>query len=193
MNIRSAEFVTGAVSAKGYPPADRPEIAFAGRSNVGKSTLINALLGKRNLAKVSQTPGKTRQINFFNINEGAFYLVDLPGYGFAKVGKEERRTWSPMMGRYLANRETLRCVVILVDLRRGPGEADFRLADFLAEAKRPILLVFTKADKLKGNIKRNQVRDICEAIGLDPAQALITSGTKHEGLDAVWRRLKEFL
>ena len=193
MNIRSAVFVTGAVNAKGYPPADRPEIAFAGRSNVGKSTLINALLGMKKLAKVSQTPGKTRQINFFDINDGAFYLVDLPGYGFAKVAKQEKQGWSPMMGRYLGSRETLRCVVILVDLRRGPADVDFDLADFLAEARRPIVLVFTKADKLKGNARRNQVRQICESIGLDPARALITSGTKHEGIEAVWRRLEEYL
>ncbi|MDP8222513.1 MAG: ribosome biogenesis GTP-binding protein YihA/YsxC [Candidatus Lernaella stagnicola] len=192
MRIHEATFLTSAVDPGGYPPADRPEIAFAGRSNVGKSTLINALCGRKALAKVSQTPGKTRLINFFDIDE-RFYLVDLPGFGYAKVSKIERRKWAPMMGRYLESRDTICAVVLLVDLRRGLGDLDLQLLDYLDGLGRQVVLTFTKADKLKGNARRNQVQKVCREAGLTPDVAVITSGSRREGLEALWQRLEAYL
>ncbi|MGD8252384.1 MAG: ribosome biogenesis GTP-binding protein YihA/YsxC, partial [Desulfobacterales bacterium] len=119
MRITSATFVTSAVRNVQYPPADRPEVAFAGRSNVGKSSLINRLVQRKRLAKTSSTPGRTQLINFFNIND-AFYIVDLPGYGYAKVPAAVKRQWGPMIEAYLTGRETLRVVIMLMDIRREP-------------------------------------------------------------------------
>jgi GTP-binding protein len=192
MQIHRAEFVTSAVAPSGYPPPDRPEIAFAGRSNVGKSTLINALCGRKGLAKVSQTPGKTRLINFFDI-EDRFYLVDLPGYGYAKVAKTEQASWAPMLEEYLASRETLAGVVLLIDFRRGLLDIDRQLVDFLTAYGRPLVLVFTKADKLKGNARRNQMKKVCSAAGVHPDRAVITSGAKYEGMDRLWERVMALL
>lgn len=187
-----ARFLVSAVSPRDYPPADRPEIAIAGRSNVGKSTLINAMLGIRKLAKVSQQPGKTRQVNFFEIDE-SFYFVDLPGYGFAKVAAAEQEKWGPMMETYLQTRDNLRGVVVLIDLRRGFGELDRQMLDYVQTFGRPALLVFTKADKLKGNALRNQIREVGLSTGLDPKEILVTSAVTKQGLTEVWRELNRLL
>lgn len=192
MNVHTPTFVTSAVDPAGYPPADRPEIAFAGRSNVGKSTLINALLGVTGLAKVSQTPGKTRLINFFDVDE-RFYVVDLPGYGYAKVAKTEKSKWAPMLERYLAARDTLRGVVVLIDLRRGLGDLDRQLLSFLTSHGRAVVPVFTKADKLKGNARRNQIAKVCRAAGVSQENAIVTSAAKREGMDVLWAKLEKLL
>jgi GTP-binding protein len=188
MRFQRVEFVTSAADLAGCPPPIRPEIAFAGKSNVGKSTLINALVGRRNLAKVSQTPGKTRLLNFFDI-DGRCYFVDLPGYGYAKVAKREIQGWVPLIETYLRRRNSLRCVVLLVDLRRGLGEQDRQLLAWLDEARRESLVVFTKVDKLKGNALRNQVRQVCRDAELDPQAVVLTSGVTKDGVADLWKRL----
>jgi len=192
MKIRQAKYVKSAAAPRDYPPADRLEIAFAGRSNAGKSTMLNALCGIRGLAKTSQTPGKTRIINFFDINED-IYFVDLPGYGWAKVAQEERAGWARMIENYLRRRETLAGVVLLIDLRRGPTDLDFQLIEFIRATGKLCIPVFTKADKLKGNERRNQIQRVCRQLGVAPEQALIASGLKKEGIDKVWQRLNEVL
>ncbi len=150
MIIRSAEFITSAVRPSQYPPEGVPEIAFTGRSNVGKSSLINLLLGRRKLAKVSGTPGKTRTINFFNIND-SFRIVDLPGYGFAKVSKKESDEWGKMMESYLSSRPGLLKVVQLVDARHAPSALDKQMYEYLRYYGLDGIVAATKADKLSRN------------------------------------------
>jgi GTP-binding protein len=148
MKFETAEFITSAADRRGWIAEEAPEIAIAGRSNVGKSTLINALCRRKKLAKTSGTPGKTQLINFFRIDGGSI-LVDLPGYGFAKVPVAVKNNWRRMVEVYLKERETLRGVVVLVDSRRGAKEMDLDLVEWLAEAGLPACLVLTKIDKLK--------------------------------------------
>lgn len=166
MKITSAEFITSATEIKQYPPSGKPEFAMIGRSNVGKSSLINMFTGKKGLAKTSSTPGKTRLINFFLINN-AWYLVDLPGYGFAKAAKTERRRFLASIADYIHERQNLVCLLVLIDARLPlqPADADF-MAE-LGENKLPFVIVFTKIDKLKKqelalNIKRFSERMLRE-------------------------------
>ena len=147
MAIKTATFVCSNTRVDKLPPPTLPEYAFIGRSNVGKSSLINALTGHRHLAKTSQTPGKTQLINHFLIND-AWYLVDLPGYGFAKVSKSSRATWEKFIRRYLSVRENLQCVFVLIDSRHEPQRVDLDFCYWLGENGIPFMLVFTKADKL---------------------------------------------
>ncbi|MCY3824674.1 MAG: ribosome biogenesis GTP-binding protein YihA/YsxC [Nitrospinae bacterium] len=153
MRIQNAQFIKSAAERAGWPRADLPEIAFAGRSNVGKSSLINFLTNRKSLAKTSATPGKTQLVNFFGV-DGRFNLVDLPGYGYARVPLAERARWRPMIETYLEHRETLQGVVVLIDSRRGAREMDLHLLEWLAAVNLPACLVLTKADKLKKNERK---------------------------------------
>ena len=168
MIIKSAEFVTSAVKPNHYPPPDHPEIAFAGRSNVGKSSLINTLVRRKRLVKTSSTPGRTQLINFFLIND-AFMLVDLPGFGYAKVPAAVKKEWGPMVEAYIAQRTTLKGVVVLLDIRRQPGLEELNLIDWLRHYGVVVVPVLTKADKLS---KTNQIKQRRAA-----AQALATERT----------------
>lgn len=163
MRIRSAAFIKSASGRAGWPRADLPEIAFAGRSNVGKSSLINFLANRKSLAKTSATPGKTQLINFFGV-DGRFALVDLPGYGYARAPLAEKARWRPMVEAYLKNRETLLGVVVLIDSRRGAGEMDLSLLEWLAAANLPACLALTKADKLRRSEERGAVAALAEAM-----------------------------
>ena len=155
MKITSVEFLTSAVRSEQYPPEGVPEIAFAGRSNVGKSSLINLLMNRKKLAKVSQNPGKTRTINFFTVN-GGFRIVDLPGYGYAKVSKAEAEKWGPMMEEYLSGRPDLLKVVQLVDIRHAPSAQDKQMYEYLQYYGLDGLVVATKADKVgRSELNRN--------------------------------------
>ncbi len=163
MQFRSAEFTIGAVRAADLPQNNQPEIAFSGRSNVGKSSLINRLLQRKKLARTSSTPGKTQQLNYYWINE-SFYFVDLPGYGYVQGGVNLRAKLGRMVRGYVEKREPLRAVLQLVDARHGPTESDRIMIDWLKEMEKPFLLVFTKADKLSHN-KQHQLFDRLESEG----------------------------
>ncbi len=157
-----------------------PEVAFAGRSNVGKSSLINHLLHQRNLAKASATPGKTQAINFFSVDD-VLGLVDLPGYGFAQVPDKIKEQWGPMVQSYLNNRETLKLVLTLIDMRRLPDELDFQLMDWIISSGKAAILVLTKADKLTAREQKRQIEKILQAYGLKDLHHVAYSSTKNIG------------
>jgi GTP-binding protein len=189
MIIRSAEFIISAVKPEQYPPENLPEIAFAGRSNAGKSSLINALVNRRGLAKTSGTPGKTRLINFFLINE-AFYFVDLPGYGYAKVSHDQRTSWKPMIEGYAASRRTLKGMVIITDIRRQAAPEESALGRWLADLAVPPLWILSKADKLTKNDQARQRTAFAKALSVDPDDVTVFSSKTREGKDWIWKRIE---
>lgn len=189
MKVLSAEFVLSAKEPAHYPPAVLPEIAFAGRSNVGKSSLINTLLNRKGLARTSNTPGRTQEINFFLIN-GRFSFIDLPGYGYAKVPEALRKQWGPMVETYLKERATLRLVVVILDVRRDPSEEDLQLMEWLQFYHTPFLICLTKRDKVSNNEFAIRRRRIGEEIHLSPAPLQIAFSAKTgEGKEPLWREI----
>ncbi|HTG00569.1 MAG TPA: ribosome biogenesis GTP-binding protein YihA/YsxC [Nitrospirota bacterium] len=168
-----------AAGPKQFPPDSRPQVAFAGRSNVGKSSLINALLHRKNLVKTSQTPGKTQLLNFFIIN-GSFYFVDLPGYGYARVPRVVADAWAPLIEGYLRNARQLRAVVMLLDIRREPDERDIRLVEWLKEYDIPAIYTLTKADKLNRREIEAARRSAEERLSLSPL--VLTSAKDGTGI-----------
>ena len=188
---QEARFILAAGSQAQWPKHRATEIAFAGRSNVGKSSLLNALVGSRKaLARVSNTPGRTRQIIFFEITP-KLCLVDLPGYGFAKVSKSERNQWGKHISEYLQERENLALVVVLLDARHGASELDRMLIDFLGECEIPIQVVFTKADKVPKTKLKAQVRRYAEEVVPEFAEhALAVSSQSGEGITQLRRRIE---
>ena len=183
MKIPKAEFVKSAFGRQHWTTDGRPEIAFLGRSNVGKSSLINSLLGRKGLARTSNTPGRTQSINFFLINE-SFYFVDLPGYGFAKVSKTTRADWGKMAEDYLSEREELVLSIQLVDARHEPTELDRQLHEWLVFHKKPHILAATKADKLSSNQLRKSLASVEEE--LLGSRVIPYSSATGKGRDAVW-------
>jgi GTP-binding protein len=176
------EYLKSALRPEDYPRDRRPECAFVGRSNVGKSSLLNALFNRKGLAKTSGTPGKTQTLNFYDVDTKA-YLVDLPGYGFAKVPKQLKEEWNRYMMAYLSERDTLKLVVSLVDARHKPSELDIEMLALLDEAKVPTLIVATKVDKLKATERRDKFRLIRHTLDLHPeAELLAFSSVTKEGL-----------
>jgi len=193
MVIKSAEFITSAVKQSQYPEEGMSEIAFAGRSNVGKSSLINLLLNRKSLAKVSSSPGKTRTINFFLINK-EFRLVDLPGYGYAKVSKSMSEDWGKMMENYLINRKGLLKVVQLVDSRHEPTAQDIQMYDFLRYYHLDGLVVATKADKLSKNELNKNLSMIRRTLELEENDMLIpVSALAKTGTDKLLLAMEEIL
>jgi GTP-binding protein len=164
------------------PETTLPEIAFAGRSNVGKSSLLNRLVGRKSLARVSRTPGRTREINFFNVND-RFVLADLPGYGYARVSKEKKNEWRPMLEQYLAKTPQVAGVVQLLDIRREPSQDDVAMLDLLAELEMPTIVVLTKRDKLAKNAAAERAARIARELELDPDQVILFSSVTGEGRD----------
>lgn len=189
MHVKTAIFTTSATKPSNYPAETVPEIAFAGRSNVGKSSMINKLLNRKNLVRTSSTPGRTQMLNFFSINE-EFLLVDLPGYGFAKVPLAVKQAWGPMIRTYLQERKTLAAVVMLYDIRRVPRSEDLQLLDWLEEFGVPTIPVVTKIDKVNRSQRKKHVQAIAEATGLDPAAFSLFSSLTREGFDDLWERLE---
>ena len=192
MKIRSAEFVTSATKPSQYPPGDLPEIAFAGRSNVGKSSLINTLVNRKHLVKTSSTPGRTQLINFFNINDTVGF-VDLPGYGYAKVPESIRKKWGPMIEAYLSKRDSLMAVVVIIDIRRTPGTEEHDLIHWLDYYHISRILVITKADKLSKNKQIKQVNTIIRALGMQKKDMILFSAKTRLGKDAVWEAILALL
>lgn len=193
MIIRKAEYYKTAVSKSQYPDADRPEIAFAGRSNVGKSSLINSMLNRKKLARISSDPGKTRTINFYNIND-LVYFVDLPGYGYARVSKEEKKNWGMIIEEYLYTRESLVDVVLLVDIRHEPTEDDRIMYDWIKSNKRNVTVVATKSDKIPRSQYQKQLSTIRRVLNMDDEDKLIqySSETKF-GRDKLWELFDSIL
>ena len=188
MIIKSAEFVTSAVKQSQYPPEVLPEIAFAGRSNVGKSSLINTLINRKRLVKTSSTPGRTQLINFFDINNNLTF-VDLPGYGYAKVPAAVRKKWGPMIETYLSSRKTLKGVVIILDIRRQPREEEQNLIHWLAHYSIASILVLTKTDKLSKTKVTKQHNAIIRALAVEKEDAILFSAKTRRGKDAVWNAI----
>ncbi len=199
MIIKSAEFVTSAVKPAQYPPVKHPEMAFAGRSNVGKSSLINTLVNRKRLVKTSSTPGRTQLINFFDINN-LITFVDLPGYGYAKVPAAVRKKWGPMIETYLSGRVTLKGVVVILDIRRTPREEEHNLIVWLKHYSIARVLVLTKADKLSKTKQDKQRTAVASALDVDSSDLILFSAKSRQGRKDVWdviipltelKRLKE--
>ena len=187
--VRRIEFLGGmvapagrAAAPTGRPAITLPQVAFAGRSNVGKSSLLNALVRRKAAARVSRTPGRTREINFFEVN-GDFVLADLPGYGYARVSKADRASWQPLIEGYLRDTSTLRGLVLLLDVRREPTDDDERMLAFLADRGLPVLVVVTKIDKLTPRAAEARVAELTAALGLEPEQVLPFSAKTGVGRD----------
>lgn len=181
------DFVKGVVAMDGLPPPDRPEVCFAGRSNVGKSTLINALTGRRWLARASNTPGRTQEINYFAAGP-SHYLVDLPGYGFAEAPKPVVERWQRLLKAYLAGRQTLRRAFVLVDMRHGIKAVDEEILGLLDKSAVPFQVVLTKADKLRKGEAEAVLAQVREALQKHPAaypELVVTSSEKGEGIEAL--------
>lgn len=186
MKIRSCEFIISAVSPKQYPEEDMPEIALAGRSNVGKSSLINMLLNRKKLARTSSTPGKTQTINFYKINE-EYHLVDLPGYGYARVSKSNKETWGKMIETYLTNREKLVEVIQLIDIRHKPTAQDIQMYNWIRHFGFKGIVVATKLDKIKRSQRQKHISQIRKTLEMDKDDILVAvSSMNREGKEALW-------
>ena len=192
MIIKSAEFVKSAVKPDQYPSAALPEIAFTGRSNVGKSSLINTLVNRKHLVKTSSTPGRTQLINFFMINK-AISFVDLPGFGYAKVPDSIKKTWGPMIETYLSTRKTLKGVVLIMDIRRIPGMQELNFIEWLHYFNIPSTLILTKSDKLSKIKQQNQHLAIAKALSVNKEELILFSAKSRMGKDHVWDAIERLI
>ena len=191
-NFTDVSFLTSVFDLKQLPDPDMPEIAFAGRSNVGKSSLINRLIKRKNLVKTSGKPGKTQSLNFFLL-DNSLYLVDLPGYGYAKVSKKMQASWQTLITGYLESRENLKCVIVIVDLRHAMKIVDLQLVDWLRSRGVPFLLVYTKADKLSANQRSKNVAILDAGFGVSNSERLVFSAKTGMGRDRLIQSLDSYL
>jgi GTP-binding protein len=185
----AARFLTSAAQPSDFPPPSLPEIAVVGRSNVGKSTLINTLVGQAGLARASRTPGRTRLVNWFVIDE-RFHLVDLPGYGYAQVNQATREGWRPLIESYLSQRTSLAGVLLLIDIRRGVQDEELDFIPWLAEREMPVVTALTKADKLAKNKRTLEVLRAKRELALRK-EPIAVSAQSNEGIDALWRAISQ--
>ena len=188
MKVVSADFIKSAYKREDYPPDTFPEIAFAGKSNVGKSSLMNTLVNRKNLARTSSTPGRTQSLNFFCINQKV-YFVDFPGYGFAKVPEDIRKHWKPMVEAYLTSRKSLKLVVIILDCRRMPSQEDINLLEWLRFYNIAALVVLTKIDKISQNQRKKQKLLVEKILNLEGEQIVLFSAVNGEGKDELWKKI----
>jgi GTP-binding protein len=190
--IQSVEFIKSAARPEQFISTEVPEVAFAGRSNVGKSSLLNVLVQRKAMAKVAKAPGKTRLVNFFDVRleRAHLRLVDLPGYGFAKVGKVVQQSWAPLVEEYIAGRPNMKLVCSLIDYRHEPTKLDIQLVEWLQHEKIPYLVVLTKSDKLKKNDLVKNKNKIRKVLGLEAEEQTIPfSSLKREGRDELWKAI----
>lgn len=193
MEVKQSSLAAIGTNFSHYPTDGKPEIAFAGKSNVGKSTLINAILGRRALARTSSQPGKTRTINFYDVND-RMYVVDLPGYGYAKAPKTEIAKWGQMIETYLEKREELRAIILLIDIRHEPGKNDVMMYDWLKHYGYDIIIAATKSDKISRSQIPKHLSVIRKALQLAPEDVLIPfSGEKKTGVAELWAEIERFL
>lgn len=191
MKVNSAEIVISAVKPAQYPEADMPEFALAGRSNVGKSSFINKMLGRKALARISSKPGKTQTLNFYLINE-ILHFVDVPGYGYAKVSKKEREAWGKMLETYFTSREQLKAVILITDIRHAPTADDVLMYEFLKHYGIPCVIIATKADKISKSQWQKHLKVTRETLDLSPDDYLIMfSSETGLGKDKVWALLEQ--
>lgn len=191
MLVKTATYVLTAFKPEQYPNHNLMEISFVGRSNVGKSSLINALVNQKNLARESGTPGKTRGLNFYNINQ-QLYFVDLPGYGYAKVSKAEKEFWGRMIETYLNTRNQLNLIIMLVDIRHTPSSDDQMMYQWIIGQDKPNLVVATKLDKIPRGQIQKRLLDIRETLGLGEGDSLIPfSAETKQGRDEIWNKIRE--
>ncbi|WP_071460288.1 ribosome biogenesis GTP-binding protein YihA/YsxC [Bacillus massilinigeriensis] len=193
MKVNNAEIVISAVRPNQYPEGGLPEFALAGRSNVGKSSFINKMLNRKNLARTSSKPGKTQTLNFYLINE-ELYFVDVPGYGYAKVSKKEREAWGKMIEAYITSREPLKAVLQIVDLRHPPSADDVMMYDFLKHYNIPVIVIATKADKIPKSKWQKHLKITKETLNIDPEDPVILfSSETGEGKDKAWSTLINYM
>lgn len=192
MIIKSAEFVTSAVKPSQYPEDGIPEIAFSGRSNVGKSSLINTLVNRKHLVKTGSRPGRTQLINFFLINE-SFSFIDLPGFGYAKVPASVKKKWGPMVETYLSTRKDLKGVALIMDIRRIPKQEEFNMIQWLNYYQIPCITILTKSDKLSKTKRKTQKEAISRTLGVDPDNLLIFSAKTRMGKPEVWEAIEDVM
>ncbi|MFZ4450571.1 ribosome biogenesis GTP-binding protein YihA/YsxC [Salibacterium aidingense] len=193
MKVNEADLIISAVKPEQYPKTGLPEIALAGRSNVGKSSFINTLVTRKNLARTSGKPGKTQTLNFYNIEE-RFVFVDVPGYGYAKVSKSERAAWGEMMETYFSNRENLQGVVLIIDVRHAPSKEDVQMYAYLKHFELPILVIATKADKVSKNKRPRHVKQVKETLGMEKTDDIVLfSAETGQGKEDSWKALQKFM
>lgn len=193
MKVTTAEFVISAVKQEQYPKLNVPEIALAGRSNVGKSSFINKMINRKNLARTSQKPGKTQTLNFYLIND-QFFFVDVPGYGYAKVSKAEREQWGRMIESYFLNRQLLRGALLIVDIRHKPTNDDISMYDWFHYYEIPVVVIATKADKISKSKRDKQLKMIRTTLNLEKNAPLIAfSSETGEGKEKAWEAVKSLL
>ena len=189
VNYAGARFVASYGTVAQLPEPTTPEVSFVGRSNVGKSSLINRLLNRKNLAKVSATPGKTANVNFFDVD--GIMVVDLPGYGFAKVSRAERERWANLISGYFDQERSFNLVVSLVDIRHDVQDLDLQMINFLRDEELPFVVALTKADKLSRNKAAQQKARLAKGLGVDPKQMILTSAETGLGIDELRRRIED--
>ncbi|RDW21648.1 ribosome biogenesis GTP-binding protein YihA/YsxC [Oceanobacillus chungangensis] len=193
MKVTNAEIVISAVSKKQYPGDQLPEIALAGRSNVGKSSFINKLINRKALARTSSKPGKTQTLNFYKINE-RFYFVDVPGYGYAKVSKSEREKWGGMMEEYFQSRETLQVVLLITDIRHEPTKDDIQMYEFLKYHELPVVVVATKLDKIPKSKRASFIKRTKETLNVEADDIVLPfSSETGEGKEEAWGILSKYI
>lgn len=192
MNFHDIKFLLSVHSEKQLPPEELPEVAFAGRSNVGKSSLMNKLIGRKGMVKVSARPGKTQGLNYFLV-DNSVHLVDLPGYGFAKVSRDMQNSWQGLITSYLESRRTLKCVVVILDIRHAPKAQDTQLLTWLSQKNIPFLPVYTKIDKVSGNDRVKNAKLLDAGHGIHPSQRILFSAKTGQGREELVAALNKFL
>ena len=193
MQIKDAKFEISAVSSKQYPQGNAPEIVLVGKSNVGKSSFVNTMLGRKNLARTSNTPGKTRQINFYNVNNGQFYFVDLPGYGYSKMSHEEKITSGRFIEEYLAKRNNIGLIVLVLDIRHNPTQDDKLMYDYILKTNLPFMVVCNKADKIAVTKVDAEVERIKQFLGISYTPIFPFSAERKIYTESVWNEIEQHI